>query len=539
MRLLQHKKFFIPALVVALGVFLGGCKKMNEPGAFVPDRMFTPANITATAGETSALVSWAPSLFSAGQNATYKLEIFTNAGFTGTPVLSIDVDSTAKTLFDTDLQVRTNYWARVKANATSSSAASASWASTTSSFRMTGEQLFLPLDNAFVTDVSVLLRWQAAPDFTKITITPNGGAATDHTLSAGDLSAAQKMIAGLSPLTTYTAELFKGTASKGILTFTTKSATPSGSNVIHVTPADDLALLLQTVAPNTVFILQNGSLHVADDLINLPNGASFTIWGEYGPVKPVIAFNGLNLGATAGTIRFENVDLTGYQNNNPAGTKRNYIFNQSAANVTEAIEFENCIVRNFTNTPLRLQSANGQTINHVSFNKCVVYDIGNNGANGTYAMIHTNVANGKFNNIKITNSTMYQIGYSIILHNASPSISVLIDNCTIDNSIGDGRYVIDYNLQAVAGSFQVSNTIIGKTLSPANTARGIRSAGTPLTSNNYQVSNTIFAGNPIPGINSYNGANTDLFTNPAAGNFLIKDANFAGRSTSGDPQWRL
>ncbi len=539
MRLLQHKIFFVLNIIAAFGIFLSSCKKISEPGAFVPDRMFTPASITVTAGETSVLISWAPSLFSSGQNATYKLEIFSNAGFTGTPVLAIDVDTTAKTLFDTDLQVRTSYWARVKANATGSAAASAGWASTTSSFLMTGEQLFLPVEETFITDVSVLLRWQSAPDFTKITITSNGGASTDHTLSAGDLSAAQKTISGLSPLTNYTAELFKGAASKGIVTFTTKSATPSGANVVHVTPADNLALMLETVVPGTVFILQNGSLHTADVIVNLPAGASFTIWGEYGPVKPVIAFNGLNLGATAGTIRFENVDLTGYQNNDPSGTRRNYIFNQSAANVTEAIEFENCIVRNFTNTPLRLQSANGQTINHVSFNKCTVYDIGNNGANGTYAMIHTNVANGRFNNIKITNSTMYQIGYSIILHNASPSISVLIDNCTIDNSIGDGRYLIDYNLQSVSASFQISNTIIGKTLSPANTSRGVRGASTPLTSNNYMVSNTVFAANPIPGINMYSGANTDLFTNPAAGNFLIRDASFAGRSTAGDPQWRL
>jgi hypothetical protein len=538
MRLPLKKIFFLLNITAVVGFILTSCEKVSEPEPFTPDRMFTPATISATAGETSAVISWSPSLFSGG-DVTYKMEVFNNATFTGNPVYTIDTDTTAVTVLDTDLQVRTNYWARVKANPSGSVAGSTGWVGTINPFRMTGEQLFLPVQDATVTDVSVLLRWQPSPDFTKITITPNGGSTTDHPLTAGDISAAQKTISGLTPLTTYTAELFKGAASKGIVTFTTKSATPSGPNVINVGPTDDLATMLTTAAVGSVFILPNGSLYTADAIVNLPAGASFTIWGAYGATKPVIAFNGINLGATAGTIRFENVDLTGYQNNNPSGTKRNYIFNQSAANTTQAIEFENCTVRNFVNTPLRLQGSAGQTINNVSYNKCTVYDIGNNGANGTYALVHTNVATGKVNNIRITNSTLYQIGYSVILHNAAPSVSVLIENCTIDNSIGDGRYLIDYNAQSISGSFLVNNMILGKTLSPANTARGIRAANAPGTTNNYQVSNAIIAGNAIPGIISYAGTNTDLFTNPGAGNFLIKDANFAGKSTAGDPKWRL
>ena len=539
MRLLLHRIFFLLTTISTMGVLFSSCSKVAEPETFVPDRTFTPTEITATAAETSAIITWRASLFSAGQDVTYKLEIYNNATFTGTPVYTADFDTTAVVLFDTDLQVRTNYWARIKANASTNMAGSIAWVATLNPFRMTGEQLFLPVLEAYITDVSVQLRWQPSPDFTKITITPNGGSATNHTLSAGDLTAAQKTISGLTPSTNYTAELYKGAASKGIVTFTTKSAAPSGANVVNVGPTDDLATLLATVAPGTVFVLQNGSLHVTDNIVNLPAGASFTIWGQYGPTKPVIAFNGLNLAATTGTIRSENVDLTGYQNNNPSGTKRNYIFNQSAANTTTAIEFENCIVRNFVNTPMRLQGSAGQTIGTFSMNKCTVYDVGNNGANGTYAMVHTNVATGKINNIRITNSTMYQVGYSIILHNAAPSQTVLIENCTIDNSIGDGRYVIDYNTQGIAASFQINNTIIGKTLSPANTARGVRAGNAPATTNNFQVANAIIAANPIPGITAYAGNNTDLFTNPAAGNFLIKDATFAGKSTSGDPRWRL
>lgn len=537
MRLLHSMK---SALVTAaiLIVWLGACKKMDDLQPFTPERVFTPTNVLVTGGDTTGTVSWKASLFSAGQNVNYTVEIFDNKLFTGTAAYTTTSDTNAIKVTDASLQVRKYYWARVKANETATAAGSIAWAASVDSFRLTGEQLFLSINEDLLTESAVQLRWKPAPDFTKIVLTPAGGTGSDHVISAAEITAAQKTITGLTPSTVYSAEIFKGTASKGIISFTTKSPVPTGPNVITVGPADDLAALLAAAAPNAVFVLAQGSLHKADAEVILPANASFTIWGHYGPARAVIAFNGLRLPAVAGNIRFENVDFTGYQNNDPAGTKRNYIFNQSAANTTESIVFENCIVRNLVNTPLRLQGANGQTINHLTFNRCTAYDIGDNGTNGTYAFIHTNVATGKINNIKITNSTLYKIGYSIILHNAAPSLSVLIDNSTFDNTIGNTRYFIDYNTQS-AGTIQVNNSIIGKSLSPGATANGIRSSTAASAANTFQVSNTGYVTNPIPGIGNYSGSNTALFTDPANGNFLIKDATFTGRSSAGAPKWRL
>ncbi len=538
MRLLHQKIYSYLLLITVLAISFSSCKKIKDPEEFVPDRVFTPTGVTATGGETSASITWKPSLFSAGQGVSYTVEIFNNATFSGTAAFTATVDTIGLKVYDTDLAVRTDYWVRVKANATANSAASAGWSATTTSFRMTGEQLFLSIIDDNLTDVSVQLRWKASPDLTKISLKAGSAAAVDYTLSPADLTAAQKTISGLTPSTNYTAEIFKGTASKGIITFSTKSAVPTGPNVITVGPTDDLATLLATAPAGAVFVLAQGSLHKADAEIVLPANASFTIWGHYGPNRAVLAFNGFRLPTTAGTIRFENVDFTGYQNNDPAGTKRNYIFNQSAANTTETIHFENCIIRNLVNTPLRLQGSTGQTINNLNFNKCTAYDIGDNGTNGTYAFVHTNVATGKINNIRITNSTLYKIGYSIILHNAAPSTSVTITNSTFDNTVGNTRYFIDYNTQS-AGSITLTNVIIGKSLSPGATANGIRSSTAPTVGNSFQVSNTGYVANTIPGITTYGGANTDLFTAPATGNFLIKDVNFAGKSSAGDPKWRL
>lgn len=525
-------------LCLAAAVISSSCTKVEPPQAFVPDRMFTPATIKATGGETQATITWAKSLFSDGQGVTYTLEISNNPNFTGTPAYTTVTDTTLAIVTDANLALKTDYYARVKANATSSSAASNGWVVTADPFRITGEQLFLPVDDAKLTALTAVLNWKVTAGLTKIVLTPAGGAAVDYTLSADELTAGEKTFTGLQPSKQYTAELFLGPLSKGVTTFTTKSGPPAGTTTINVTPTDDLAAMIAAATPGTVFLLQQGTVYTTDALIALPANAEIAIWGDHGPNKPVLAFNGFSLPATVGTIRFENVDLTGYQNNDPAGVKRNYIFNQSAASVTEAIIFENCTIRNFVNTPMRLQGSNAITINNYKVNKCIAYDCGVNSTSGTYAFVHSSVATGKINNIAITNSTLYRIGYSIILHNLAPSQSVLIENCTIDNSMGDTRYVVDYNAQTV-GSFQINNTIIGKTLSAAGTARGIRAGSSYTVSGSYQTADAVFAANPITGITSYTGTSTTLFTDPSTGNYLIKDATFAGKSTSGDPRWRL
>ena len=187
---------------------------------------------------------------------------------------------------------------------------------------------------------------------------------------------------------------------------------------------------------------------------------------------------------------------------------------------------------------MRLQSSNSINIANFKVNNCIVFDIGDNNANGTYAFINSNVTTGLITNISITNSTFYKLGYGLILHSGGPSTSVIIENNTFDNVTGNARYFIDYNTRTV-GTFTFKNNILGKTLSSANTARGIRYTGTSLlVDNSYQTSDAIITSNVIPNISVYAQASTDLFTNPSAGNFLIKDGTFVGKSNAGDPRWR-
>jgi hypothetical protein len=530
----KYKRMIVPALL-ALGIV--SCKK-DEAGSNELVRMFIPGDISVVSGDTIAILSWKASLYTSTTDVSYTIELSRDSLFAGTPELSQVTKNTQITVTDRQLAVKQKYYARLKANAVGNSDES-KWLHSNGMTPIKGEQYLRPTLDGELTESKVTLRWVVNPGFNKITLTPKTGTPISVNLDATDIAAGVKTISGLTPKTTYDAAIFLGPAQKGYLTFTTFADIPTGTNVVTVQPTDDLAALLTAAAPGTTFVLLQGTKYTNDGTILLPNNASFTIWGQSGPNRPILAFNLITLPTTAGTIKFENLDITGYQNADPALTKRSYFFNQSASTTTAEIDFENCIIRNMVNTPLRLQGANAITIGKATVNRCIVYDIGWNGSNGTYAFINNNVATSKINNISITNSTFYNLGFGLIVHSLSGSQSVQVDNNTFYNTTGDGRYFIDYNAQIITGTFSFANNVIGKTASPAGTAKDIRSVTAPSVGlNTYKTTDAAFSGTTIASIAAYGKASTDLFTNPAAGNFLYKDVSFLGRSTCGDPRWQ-
>jgi hypothetical protein len=130
--------------------------------------------------------------------------------------------------------------------------------------------------------------------------------------------------------------------------------------------------------------------------------------------------------------------------------------------------------------------------------------------------------------------------------NGQGSQSVLIENCTFNEVVSNqtaNNYLIDYNANNVTGGIVIRNCIFGKTWAAGGTFQqlGFRagtSTGLNLT-NTYSTSDFTFVGSPLTGTLPYAAASTSLFTAPDVGNFLIKDASFAGKSTAGDPRWRI
>lgn len=496
------------------------------------NRLFRPSELAATVDGVNAVLAW-----KAKPNTNkYTVELskdslqFSQIEMTYTTTGTKSVDGLIFSIPEL-LDPLTRYSARVKGMDSTGKVAESQWIAVT--FKTATEQLMTSVADEDLTPRSVKLKWKAGSAVSHFMM-----GATRYDITADERTAGQKTIAGLTPETAYTVILYLNDKIRGTQQFTTLPDLPTGENVIYVKATDDLATMISAVENGKILVLRKGTKYTTDDAITIPEGVSFTIWGEPGGALPVLAFNGLTLPANAGTIRFENVDFTGYQDGDPTKPKRNYIFNQSTASNTAEIIFENCTIRNLVNSPMRMQGSNQITIGKFTVNKCLIYDIGDNGSNGTYAFIANNVATGRINNISITNSTFYKIGYALILHNSQPSQTVLIKDNTFNNVTGNGRIFIDYNAQVVSSSFIFQNNIIGKTLSPALSARGIRAGTAPTVINSYQTKDAVFTSNAISGISEYDKTSVDLFADPDNGDFKIKDNSFAGKADAGDPRWR-
>jgi len=530
----RNKIYAVLFFLVTLIGFSGCEDGMEEITGLSTTRAFSPTDLIATVvNKTSVRLS-----FKAVNNAkTYTIEVSTNADFSGTPVRSISNITYLQVPYTiAALDGNVQYYIRVKA--VGEGIEESKWI--TASAKTEPEQIFQDLTTGKLTSRAITLNWAPGENVTSITVTPGN---ISHVITPAEKAAGEVTITGLTPKVTYTATLLLNAAVRGTRIFTTPAELPTGADVVVLAATDDLAAKIQAATTSTRFVILEGTKYNSDVPVVIPAGIDISIIGEVAAVKPIVSFSLITLPVTGGKLHFENVDLPAWANGDVTTAKRQYIINQSSVSAMDQVSFENCSIRGFVNTPLRLQAiAGGGTgtivINKVIVNNCVVDDIGVNATSGTYAFISTSVAIGRINNISITNSTFSNIGYSLILHSAAPSLSVVVENNTFYNVIGDTRYLIDYNAQTIANGFSFKNNIIGKTLSAANTSRGIRSATAPTVANNYLTSDVTFAGNAIPSTTLYAGASTALYTDPAAKNFKIKDDSFTGKATAGDPRWR-
>jgi len=162
-----------------------------------------------------------------------------------------------------------------------------------------------------------------------------------------------------------------------------------------------------------------------------------------------------------------------------------------------------------------------------------------------YGIITIDVATSKCDNITIRNSTFYKV--EKIVTSRNNSVSVTIENCTVNEApLGNSAYYVDYNTSPtnnVTNGININNCIFGVGKSNAgNTGiRGVRAnaATTVNAANNYRTADQVSLGNDVPGIITDTRTVPQLFQDAANGNFKIIATGFPGRSTSGDPRWRI
>jgi uncharacterized protein YjdB len=363
--------------------------------------------------------------------------------------------------------------------------------------------------------------------------------------------------ATIIPLATGNAVLTVATADNSFPPVTCNVTVTSGAGPETVTLALG-ADLKAAVAANAGKIIQlPAGFEAAFNGVAIPAGG---IWIKGNPnSKAKLTAAGINFnGRTAGEIvRFENVEIIG-----DGFTGGTYFINQgtgipaNSCNIRE-LSFENCRIAEYGRSVVRAQTID-QFVRLIKFNNCIIENC--SGQPGQdYAVVQCTQPSLAFPDIRITNTTVKSVYAEIMRISGGtdqPSADkVLIENVTFYDIIGSNgtppstiRFLIDAGNSGPV-NITIKNSIMGsvRQLSVPNLQGGLRmnTASTLAGEGNYATTDWVITTNPeaspmimeVPATTPYRGNAADLFTDPANGNFKIKDGAFAGNGKAGDPRW--
>lgn len=483
------KKYFFPLLSVLMlltTMSWQACKKNKEQ--LGPVREFMPSgDIKAINGSTSVSLTWKTALNTDSSKTSYTVIVSKDSTFADAPEFTFTTDTAGIVLYDTQLAIKTVYYARVKTNGSDPSLDSKWLAS--GAFKILGEQIILPISDIDLKHTSVTIRWTYASDVTKLVLTPAGGTAQDIALTQTNIDSAYKLIEGLTPVTTYHIQIFAGTKEKGYTDFTTK---PVPLYAFVLTPADDLVTVLDTCSPNILIGLDPG-IYESDNLLNnlVVSGKMVSLAStSNNPADTKVFFKEITLKGDGAGISLKGIDFDG----NNAGAL--YFLNVTglAADGDNAalskIKVENCMVHNYKNCFIRANRATntgGQSIDSILVNNCIIKD---NLLTNFYTEFQ--LTKLKFGALKVTNTTFSNAGQNILEMSTTISSStipvVVFDRVTINNFGANAKRLFDANANPV--SLTITNSILCNAPRSGTLASDLIRANGAGTSVNFSYNNT-------------------------------------------------
>ncbi|WP_071147054.1 DUF5123 domain-containing protein [Bacteroides ihuae] len=502
------------------------------------NRLFHTTSISISPTATEAIVTWNATpkssyyIIEVSKDSLYQDEVQSTS-----LVFGEDKSITKSPYTLTDLDSATKYYIRIRS--CSETLTNSKWGYYEKyAFSTKSEQIMSSVAAADKTSSTVTLRWEAGKAVTSLKLLSGEIVVQTIALTAEDIANGSLTVTALSPQTAYTASIYNGEAKRGSVNFETYPDVPTSDKMIYLSAGDSInQTLFDGLASysSATLAIPAGVLFANNDGLTIPDGLSVNFFGLPGESKAILSIKAITLSANHASIKFTNLDITGYiyENGTITSALNSYLFNQSAATTVSTISFDDCLVHDFANTPFRLQGSEAKTIGTLSFNNCIVTNL-----KDSYYFINADANKvGVINNISITNSTFNGVG-RFILSKSTNTASILLDQCTFYNMIASGRYFIDFGgtSNGPSNGIAISNCLFALTQSA--TAKGIRSSATATVENSYVTSDWVFSSNAISGVTSYNGTSTDLFTDPTTGNFSIKDNSFSSSETCGDPRWR-
>lgn len=535
----------------ALLVLMSSCEK--EEREYEETRLFRPALNNALSAKLNTIII---ELAKMKEAISYKFEISQDS-FKTAPLYTFTTDTTYvivdKNLVGEELEYNSLYQIRVTANA-----ADPQFNSKPASL---GAVRTEPLPSiqlaarAFdVTDVLARVRWTPSGlpiDQVKVFNATDKKLRTalgTYTVSAGQNTAGEVIIDKLTPATSYLVAIYSAGSLRGFVDYKTleKGVYPGDPNVIDLTTTEDptaLQTAMASVAEGSIILLKKGVRY------NFPTtslSTSITVKGAYDltEAKAQIYSTGdwrIATGVTINQIVFDDIDIIG---SDPGAVYVFNINNSGAPTTITNLTFNNCTITSLRGIA-RLRS--DSFIKNFTISNSTVYNIG---SYGVFTTDTDGADKAAIDHIKLLNSTFYQM--SFIATSRTNSQSFLIDGCTLNEFTEAGQRTFRYRGGAgrndIVGGLTISNSVWGAGWDKAASGNKTVTFKEGLPNTAVSVLNTwatsdfsAAAGSELPGFPAlnYSGTATKLWKDPSKGNFTIADAAFAGKSSSGDPRWRV
>lgn len=499
--------------------------------------------ITVETAETSATVTFSAFTSKAVPSPEYYVfEVSKDSLYEGVENANIikfgeDKTLTSSPVVLSGLDRDSKYYMRVKAMSSTSNESKWVYYKDGSSFKTKAEQIFNNVEATDLFEDHVNLSWTPGADVTHITYANTNDAENIQTINLTDeeKAAGKYTLGGLNPTSTYTITIYKNDVKRGQLQVTTPAAMPAANfkyslasdvTVISQDLIDEIAEKAKAAAGNetnysaTIGIPAGAkvALYGINDSdggktnVTIPDGMSVTFFGLAGGDAPTINLDkNFDIAGSHAFIKFQNVKLE----ENGAG----YFINQSKACTVSEFTLENCEVSNLKTSFFRLQGSDAKSIGKLTLKNSIFTKLC-----AGYGFIHVDAGSGAghVDNVEIDGCTFNSIcvtGKVFIFSKKTDMQDITIKNSTFYNCNGSGQYFVDFNADTFGpNTFTIENCIFGKSADEA-TDKNIRSKTPATVANSFRTTDFFKV---IKGVNDTEFSSTQLFKDPANGDFTIK-----------------
>jgi len=512
--------------------------------------LFRPTVVTTEIEEGSVLFKWTAFNTSfQGEVKEYEISISETEDFNEVVLSDFTKDvsyllTSGPVITNTEIY---DYYVRVKAISAVSGTADSEYTKPVL-FSPYRENIFSTVRQEDLSNTFVILRWRinddgSAPDVTKIVLeNEDGEKIGEYSITDDEKDTRKKQIDGLNPLSTYTAYIYNEGVRRGRITFTTRP-----ENEIIIGTSDDLEQAIKDIQPGWIIRLQPGFYDYSSKSITINKSITFESYSSEN--LATVSLSKFALRENIGKFAMVNVIFDGQ------GSSSDFIeFSKSddangigEFNSIDTLMIEGCQVSNFSKS-LMIYSATAtdqMSIKNILINNSIINDINTTGTAGAQTI---DLRNYTTDNIKITNSTFYNMGRTLIrMKDAANNQNFELSNCTFYNFAPQGQYFIDFGNSALnGGNYIIKNNIFSKLF---KTGKGYRIGNADSSINaEYSYNNEhdiVWSGNTAPSsgwTENKNILNLDpQFNNPDGGEFKLGNSTLKKAASNGgalgDPRW--